>query len=144
MIHIHGGGYIALSSTGAQHFTRPWANETKFPIFSIDYRLAPHHRFPHGIYDCLTLYQFIVNHIQKYFFINPINIFILGDSAGGSLSCGLIALILQQQLKVPLGLFLVYPNLDSRSLFYGSRKYILDEPLLWPSIIKLAYDHYFP
>ena len=62
-----------------------------------------------------------------------------GDSAGGSIACALTALIIKKNLKIPLGMFLVYPNLDSRKIFYGSRKYILDEPLLWPSLIKLAY-----
>ena len=55
-----------------------------------------------------------------------------------------MAMILRKNIKSPLGMFLVYPNLDSRKIFYGSRKYILDEPLLWPSIIKLAYENYFP
>ena len=55
-----------------------------------------------------------------------------------------MTLILKNNSKQPLGMFLLYPNLDSRKIFYGSRKYILHEPLLWPSLIKLAYEKYFP
>ena len=144
LVHIHGGGYVALTSRGSQSFTRAWTNEVKMPLFSIDYRLAPDHQFPQPVFDCLRAYEFIVKKIHKYFDIAPENIFLLGDSAGGCIACGLMALILQKGLKSPLGMFLVYPNLDSRGIFYGSRKYILEEPLLWPSVIKLAYDKYFP
>ena len=41
VIHMHGGGYVAMSSNGTQIYTREWANTAKVPIFSIDYRLAP-------------------------------------------------------------------------------------------------------
>jgi len=90
------------------------------------------------------VYEFIINHINKYFNINPKNIYVIGDSAGGSISCGLITMILQKGMKVPQGQFLIYPNLDLRKVYYGSRKYLLEEPLLWPSLIKLALEHYLP
>lgn len=115
-----------MTSNGTQIFTRAWANETKLPIFSVDYRLAPQHPFPQAVYDCLRVYQFIVKHIHKYFKINPKNIFIAGDSAGGNLACGLTALILKKCLFPPKGVYLVYPNVDSRRVFYGSRKYMLN------------------
>jgi hormone-sensitive lipase len=144
IVHIHGGGYVALSSTATQLFTRSCANETKVPIFSIDYRLAPNHQFPQPMEDCLRVYEFILNHIDKHFNIKPKNVYVAGDSAGGTISCGLIALLMQRGIKIPNGLFMAYPSLDSRKIFYGSRKYILEEPLLWPSLIKLAYRSYFP
>ena len=41
IIHIHGGGFVSMSSGSHQNYTRIWANDTKVPIFSIDYRLSP-------------------------------------------------------------------------------------------------------
>lgn len=41
IIHVHGGGFVAMSSGSHQNYTRVWANELGVPIFSIDYRLAP-------------------------------------------------------------------------------------------------------
>jgi hypothetical protein len=46
VVHIHGGGYVAMSSNGTQIYTRQWANIAQVPVFSIDYRLAPAHPFP--------------------------------------------------------------------------------------------------
>ena len=41
IIHVHGGGFVSMSSGSHQTYTRLWANEIGVPIFSIDYRLAP-------------------------------------------------------------------------------------------------------
>jgi acetyl esterase/lipase len=143
-IHMHGGGYIVLSSNGTQVYTRQWANLAKVPVFSIDYRLAPGHPFPEPAYDCLRVYKFITENIHRYFNIKPKNIYLGGDSAGGNLACALTTLILKRGLTVPKGLLLAYPNLDARKVFYGSRKFTLNDTLLWPSLIKVAYKNYFP
>ena len=139
MIHMHGGGFVAFTSRATQPYSRIWAKSTKIPIFSIDYSLAPAHPFPQAVQDCWKVYNFIVKNIHKYFKINPKNIYLGGDSAGGNLCCGLTAKILQNKMQIPKGLFLVYPSLDMRRVFYGSRKEIMNEPLLWPSLINLAF-----
>jgi acetyl esterase/lipase len=41
IVHIHGGGFISMSSESHQTYTRIWANDLCVPIVSIDYRLAP-------------------------------------------------------------------------------------------------------
>lgn len=46
IIHIHGGGFISMSSESHQNYTRLWSNELNVPIVSIDYRLAPKNHFP--------------------------------------------------------------------------------------------------
>ena len=74
--------------------------------------------------------------------ITPKNIYIGGDSAGGNLSCSLTAVILKKGLPIPKGLFLVYPYLDARHTFYGSRKWFLTDPALWPSFAKIASKSY--
>ena len=133
-----------MSSNGTQIYTREWANTAKVPIFSIDYRLAPQHPFPEPIEDCLRVYDFITKHIHKHYRVSPKNIYLGGDSGGGNLACALTTLILKKGLTKPKGLHLVYPSLDSRLIFYGSRKYTFNDPILWPSLIKIAYRSYFP
>lgn len=46
IIHIHGGGFMAMSSSYHQNYLRRYANYLKYPIFSIDYRLAPKFKYP--------------------------------------------------------------------------------------------------
>jgi hormone-sensitive lipase len=88
---LHGGGFIALSSRMSQYITRRWANHLKIPVFSIDYRKPPDYPFPTPANDCLSIYKFIVNKIKYYMNINPKNIYIAGESAGGNLACSLMA-----------------------------------------------------
>lgn len=45
IIHIHGGGYIAMSSSSHQSYLRKFAKQTGAAVFSIDYPLAPSHKF---------------------------------------------------------------------------------------------------
>lgn len=41
ILHMHGGGFLALSSRSMQVHTRRWARDLKVPVFSIDYRMPP-------------------------------------------------------------------------------------------------------
>lgn len=94
IIHMHGGGFIALSSRTMQCITRKWANELQIPIFSIDYRKPPEHPFPQAVNDCLTVYNFIINKISHYMNVQPKHIYLAGDSAGANLACSLVIKIL--------------------------------------------------
>ena len=40
-LHIHGGGFISMSSYSHQIYTRKWANEIGIPFVSVDYAKAP-------------------------------------------------------------------------------------------------------
>jgi len=53
VIHIHGGGWVAMSSFSHQTYTRKWANRLGEDaiIFSIDYRLVPEHPYPNALED---------------------------------------------------------------------------------------------
>ncbi len=139
---MHGGGFVALSSRSMQTYTRRWAAQLKVPVFSVDYRKPPSHRFPTAIYDCLTVYSFIVNHITKYFRILPKKIILAGDSAGGNLACSLMGLILKNNLQIPYGIYLAYPACDLRRIFSPSRIFSFSDPLLNPPMLMLCLKEY--
>lgn len=92
---MHGGGFVALSSRSMQVYTRRWARDLKIPVFSVDYRMPPEHRFPTAPMDCLKVYKFLINKIHLYYNIRPKKIIIAGDSAGGNLAFSLTGLILK-------------------------------------------------
>lgn len=78
-----------------QNHTRKWANELKVPVFSLDYRKPPKHRFPEPLQDCVGGYKFIVEKIHEHVNIRPKNIIIAGDSAGGNMACALQAQLMK-------------------------------------------------
>ena len=112
------------------------------PLFSIDYRMPPRHPFPHAPNDCLQVYKFLTTKLHRYMRIRPKNIYICGDSAGGNLSCSLTALAMKNNLIKPKGLFLAYPCTDTRMVYYPSRKFLLNDPILWPSIAEMFFNSY--
>lgn len=142
MIHMHGGGFIALSSRMMQSMTRRWANQLHIPIFSIDYRKPPEHPFPSATNDCLTVYKFLLKNLSHYMDIQPKHIYLAGDSAGGNLACSLMANILINKLQIPNGIYLAYPTIDIRRKFTPSKVNSLMDPLLWPTMLEMILKEY--
>lgn len=57
---------------------------SKFPILSLDYRLAPEHKFPAAVLDARAAINWLAAN-TKSLGIDPKKIFVAGDSAGGNL-----------------------------------------------------------
>jgi len=37
IVHLHGGGFVAMSTCSHQMYSRKWVKQVKAPLFSIDY-----------------------------------------------------------------------------------------------------------
>lgn len=84
LYYLHGGGYISGSAKTNRPVTIPLARRLKRRVFSLDYRLAPEHHFPAGLDDAMTGYRWLLSTG-----INPENISVAGDSAGGGMTLAL-------------------------------------------------------
>lgn len=51
IMHVHGGGFIAMSSKSHQIYSRVLTKKTQIPIFSVDYRLSPDSKYPDALED---------------------------------------------------------------------------------------------
>ena len=51
ILFIHGGGFISTSTTVYQPMLRKMSKETGYPVFSVDYRLAPDYPHPTPLND---------------------------------------------------------------------------------------------
>ncbi len=109
IFHVHGGGFISLSSETTQTYTRRWAKSLGVTVISVDYSKPPKHPFPQAIEDVYAAYWFIVNRLPLVSNIRPKNIVLVGDSAGGNLVCALMGMILRNKLTKPIGMLLAYP-----------------------------------
>ncbi|KAF9971709.1 hypothetical protein BGZ73_005261 [Actinomortierella ambigua] len=98
-LYFHGGGHTFLGPRSH----RPWVARLmqKFGpgarAFVLDYRQAPEHPFPAAIHDAFAAYLYMTNPNHKALIlnddscpdmldVNPRNIFVAGDSAGGNLT----------------------------------------------------------
>ena len=111
MIHIHGGGFVAMSPSSHENYLRKWSNELKIPIFSIDYRLSPEFPFPKALDDCFQVYLWLIKYGEEYFNMKFNEIILSGDSAGGNLCISLTYLLIMKRIKLPKVIFIFYPAL---------------------------------
>ena len=77
---IHGGGYYRGSIAATRATVARISAEAKVRCLSIEYRLAPEHPFPAAIDDTYTAYNWLIKEG-----LNPKNIIVSGQSAGGGL-----------------------------------------------------------
>ncbi len=94
IFHIHGGGFISMSSFIHQTYTRTWANNLQVPIVSVDYGKAPQHPYPEGLKDCIEAYLWMLYCMKQLYEFQPEKIVLVGDSAGGNLVASLLNVLI--------------------------------------------------
>ena len=96
IFYIHGGAFISCSAETHRPITASLAKMTDFRVFSVNYRLAPKHRFPAALDDCVDAYKWLL--AQGI----PANkIAVTGDSAGGNLVLTLLLKLRESGIPIP-------------------------------------------
>jgi alpha-L-fucosidase 2 len=83
-LHVHGGGFV--KGDKQKKFKPLFAalTEAGYAWVSINYRLAPAHKYPGSVEDLETAVRWVKAHAQEYRF-DPDRIVLIGESAGGYL-----------------------------------------------------------
>jgi acetyl esterase len=84
-VYFHGGGWMTGSMASHDFLVRRLAQESGLVFVSVDYRLAPEHRFPAGLEDCLAATAWVAEHIHEYGGLAG-QLSVAGDSSGGNLA----------------------------------------------------------
>lgn len=84
MLAIHGGAWTTGSKFAMLRHARILANRG-YVVMSINYRLAPQHKWPAQIHDCKHAVRWIREHADKYN-ADPDRVYAFGYSAGGHLA----------------------------------------------------------
>jgi len=85
LIYFHGGGFVAGSVETHDCIARALAQSGAVRVASVDYRLAPEHRFPAALEDALAAVRYISEHARE-FAIDSARLGLCGDSAGATLA----------------------------------------------------------
>ena len=59
LVYIHGGGWVICSLDTHDGVCRRLALAGGFLVASVDYRLAPEHKFPAGLEDCIAAVRWL-------------------------------------------------------------------------------------
>ena len=85
LIYFHGGGWVIGSVDTHDPICRSLAKESGAVVISVDYRLAPEHKFPAAVEDAHAATVWVCANAERLG-IDASRIVISGDSAGGNLA----------------------------------------------------------
>lgn len=113
VVYFHGGGWVIGDLDSHDTLCRELANGSGVTVVSVDYRLAPEHRFPAAADDCIAATRWV--HAQAADLgLDPGRMAVGGDSAGGNLAA-VVSLALRGDKAIQLAYqLLIYPATDMR------------------------------
>jgi acetyl esterase len=111
LMFFHGSGFVLCSLDTHDGMCRNLAAGIGCVVVSVDYRLAPEHKFPNGLDDCLAATRWAAAHAAELG-INPARIMLAGDSAGGNMAAVTALRIREEGGPVLCGQMLLYPVTD--------------------------------
>ena len=131
MLYLHGGGFALGSPLIYRHLTTRLAHAAKMRTLAPDYRLAPEHPFPAGLDDAIAAYEYLLNQG-----IEPANLAVAGDSAGGGLSISLMLACKERGLPLPGALLVFSPWLDLSMTADSVTERASRDPLIRPDDLR--------
>jgi len=111
MAFFHGSGFVVCSLDTHDGMCRNLCAGTGCVVVSVDYRLAPEHKFPAAPDDCLAATRWAASNAAALD-ADPGRIFVAGDSAGGNLAAVTALRIRDEGGPKLLGQLLIYPVTD--------------------------------
>ncbi|MBI5505891.1 MAG: alpha/beta hydrolase [Deltaproteobacteria bacterium] len=142
LVYYHGGGWVIGSPDTHDVPARCLAERSACIVISVDYRLAPEHKFPGPFEDAMASFAWAAANAAS-FGGDPSRIAVGGDSAGGNLAAAVAQQTSLTGRRVPDFQLLVYPVTDlgaeSRSYELFADGFYLTRPLM-----RWFRDHYLP
>jgi acetyl esterase len=140
LVFFHGGGWVIGDLDSHDVVCRKLADEGQLVVISVDYRLAPEHKFPAAVEDAITATRWIADN-SRQLDIDASRLTVGGDSAGGNLAA--VVAISARDGNGPdiAGQVLIYPAIDF-ALTHPSHREPETSLLLTHSVIRWFRDHY--
>ena len=136
LVFFHGGGWVIGDLNSHDGVCRSLANKSGHAVLSVDYRLAPEHKFPAAFDDCVAAVKWAFEN-AKALGIDNSRMAVGGDSAGGNLAAA-VALAEVVPLKFQM---LIYPAVDMR-MESPSINENANAPILTQAVMAWFVAHY--
>ena len=140
LVFFHGGGWVIGDLDSHDVVCRKLADEGELIVISVDYRLAPEHKFPAAVDDAITATKWIADS-SRQLGIDASRLTVGGDSAGGNLAAVLAIAARDGNGPAIAGQVLIYPAIDF-AMTHPSHSEPETSILLTHSVIKWFRDHY--
>jgi acetyl esterase len=136
LVFFHGGGWVIGDLNSHDGVCRSIANKSGHAVLSVDYRLAPEHKFPAAFDDCASAAKWAFDNAATLGIDNT-RMAVGGDSAGGNLAAA-VALAEVVPLKFQM---LIYPAVDM-SMESPSISENANAPILTKAVMAWFVAHY--
>ena len=144
VLNFHGGGFVLGSARQQDWSCGLVAKELDAVVVSVDYRLAPTHRFPAGVEDCYDALLWTAEHAADLGG-DPTRIGLMGDSAGGNLAA-VVSILARDGGPAVSHQALIYPVTDMTDAMEEDRSYVANERgiVLSNADMEVFHGHYVP
>jgi acetyl esterase/lipase len=141
LVYYHMGGCVVGDLDTCHVFCTHIAERAGCLVVSVDYRLAPEHKFPAAVDDGLASYRWVRDNVEALGAL-PGRVAVGGDSAGGYIS----AVISQEMRRLgeqgPMLQMMIYPavvwRMETKSMESFGASYPLNKAMMY-----YFRDHYF-
>jgi monoterpene epsilon-lactone hydrolase len=107
VLYFHGGVYVIGSADFSVPLVADLARRSNARAISVDYRLAPENPYPAAVEDATAAFQGLLSQG-----VDPGNIAIAGESAGGGLTAALLLALRDEGVPMPSSAFVLSPWTD--------------------------------
>jgi len=111
LVYYHGGGWVVGDLDTHDAVARQLATDSGLGVLTVDYRLAPEHRFPAAVDDAVAAFRWAREHAARLGG-GPARVAVGGDSAGGNLAAVVSQIMLRAGGPLPVAQLLIYPVTD--------------------------------
>ncbi|MBM3769976.1 MAG: alpha/beta hydrolase [Acidimicrobiia bacterium] len=140
LVYYHGGGWVFGDIEGVDAINRAVANRAGCKVLSIEYRLAPEHKFPAPLDDCYAALTWVAANGPQVG-VDTTRLAVGGDSAGGNLAAAVTLRARDERGPALRYQVLVYPVTDHD---FGTVSYREngDNYLLTRDMMQWFWNHY--
>jgi acetyl esterase len=140
LVFFHGGGWVIGNLETHDVICRKLAHEGELIVISVDYRLAPEHRFPAAVDDAIIATQWIAANARQHG-VDASRLIVGGDSAGGNLAAVVALDARDGNGPAIAGQLLIYP-VTELSRKHASHREPETSVLLTHSVFGWFVNHY--
>lgn len=140
LVYYHGGGWVIGDLDGVDVPCRLLTNRANCVVVSVDYRLAPEHKFPAAVDDAYAAAKWVVENASSIQ-VDPARVAVGGDSAGGNLAA--VTALMARDLEGPALCYqlLIYP-VTNHAYTTASYRDNADGYLLTKDSMVWFWNHY--
>ena len=108
IVYFRGGGWVIADLNAYDASAAALARDAHAYVVSVDYPMAPEHKFPAAHDEAIEAYKYILKNVKGWGG-DPTRVAIVGESAGGNLALNTAIAARDQKLMMPVAVVSIYP-----------------------------------